>query len=247
MGSALLMSSLLGFDVPAWVKPLWLVGGGMLAALVALLVLVAPCNCPLPCPRWRPSPGPRPRRPLAAAVLLAPGCRASSCCCFPLHSLQHLRRRRQGARRRRADADHAVGASCWPSGRPAFRSPRRSKAARRSRCFPSPSAAGSSSSASSWESSARWRSCSSCSARCSWPASRTRCAYDARETSHPDPTWHDCALEMEKTAPGLALGLHGDGGAGVDQRGHFHAVADAAEPDHLRGDLRLGARGADVG
>jgi len=30
-------------------------------------------------------------------------------------------------------------------------------------------------------------------------------SYDARETSNPDPTWHDCALEMEKTAPGLAL------------------------------------------
>jgi ABC-type transport system involved in multi-copper enzyme maturation permease subunit len=30
-------------------------------------------------------------------------------------------------------------------------------------------------------------------------------SYDARETSNPDPTWHDCAVEMEKTAPGLAL------------------------------------------
>jgi ABC-type transport system involved in multi-copper enzyme maturation permease subunit len=30
-------------------------------------------------------------------------------------------------------------------------------------------------------------------------------SYDARETSNPDPSWHDCAQEMEKTAPGLVL------------------------------------------
>jgi ABC-type transport system involved in multi-copper enzyme maturation permease subunit len=30
-------------------------------------------------------------------------------------------------------------------------------------------------------------------------------SYDARETSNPEPTWHECAQEMEQTTPGLAL------------------------------------------
>jgi ABC-type transport system involved in multi-copper enzyme maturation permease subunit len=32
-------------------------------------------------------------------------------------------------------------------------------------------------------------------------------SYDARESALPDPTWHDCAQEMEKTTPGLVLAL----------------------------------------
>ena len=46
---------------------------------------------------------------------------------------------------------------------------------------------------------------------------------------------------------GARTGLSGDRGADGHQRGDLHAVADAAEPGHLRFDLCLGTSGADVG
>ena len=65
--------------------------------------------------------------------------------------------------------------------------------------------------------------------------------YDARETSNPEPSSAQCTYEMLKTTPGLVLAFFRGGRAGVDQRRHFNAASNRAQPDHLLHRLHAGA------
>ncbi len=71
--------------------------------------------------------------------------------------------------------------------------------------------------------------------------------YDSREVAKTEPTWQLCYMEMIRTRAGPGAGVFGDRGSGVDQRGPFHAAADAGQPDRVRQRLRAGPPGADAG
>ena len=80
-----------------------------------------------------------------------------------------------------------------------------------------------------------------------WPACRTRWSTTPAKRPCPTRRWRSCQDGDVADRPGLGPGLHGGRGADGHQRGHFHAAADAGQPDHLRVDLRAGPPGADPG
>ena len=144
------------------------------------------------------------RRP--AALFARAAASAASCCCLYIyHSVQHVRRRREDVQGLGPDDDHGAGDPRRRCGRRAFRSPTKSKAAPRSRCSRSRSAA------------AQfvlgkflgivWANFLMFVILGAWMLILVsyKVVYDARETSNPEPTWQLCSAEMIGIVPGLVL------------------------------------------